>query len=76
MSNGWHEDFEDCPSSEEYIPWECEDEEYFGDEDHFCEEEEQREAEEAADYLLAQQELEDLEQSDEYYNHYDYGDEF
>lgn len=28
------------------------------------------------DYILAQQELEDFEQADEYFNHYDYGDEY
>jgi len=61
---GWHEDFEDetyCPERDE--PLEPED---FEDDD-------EADYERDMDFLLAQQELEDFEQADEYFGSYDGG---
>lgn len=77
MAQGWHEDFEDEPSVEERIPegWDfvdtsVEDDHELIDENGVSEDD----AELAADMMLERQELEDFEQADEYFNHYDYND--
>jgi hypothetical protein len=74
---GWHEDFGDEPSIEERIPegWddhELIDENGVSEDDHELIDED--DAELAADMILERQELEDFEQADEYFNHYDYND--
>lgn len=77
---GFHEDFEDAPEVEER----------YRDEDHWTPEEEAEynryldeteededfddDAERRQDEMLERQELEDFEQADEYFNHYDYND--
>jgi len=43
----------------------------YEDEDNYSDDDYERDQ----DHLLAQQELEDFEQADEYFNHYDYNDD-
>lgn len=53
---------------------EAEYENSFRDEEDEDFRDEEAEAERDHDFLLEQQEMEDFEQADEYFNHYDYGE--